>query len=229
MIQPGTGNPASVRGVAVRKDNPDILYCVQDFNGGISKSTDGGENWYQIDSSFKAFNTYTNLKSIYLDDNKPGRFYVSTNERGAFTNHYTPGGLFLTEDDGLTWRRLFTGRVTDIKADNSNPKNIYFNTYFGIMKIPDTLTTDITAEQNLIPEDFLLFQNYPNPFNPSTKISWQSPVSGWQTLKVYDILGREITTLVNEYRPAGKYEVNWNADKSTKRCLHLHFAVKWLY
>jgi hypothetical protein len=64
---------------------------------------------------------------------------------------------------------------------------------------------------NTIPNSFSLFQNYPNPFNPSTKIIWQSPVGGWQTLKVYDILGKEISTLVSEYRPAGKYEVNWNA------------------
>ncbi|HRN27903.1 MAG TPA: T9SS type A sorting domain-containing protein [Ignavibacteriaceae bacterium] len=49
------------------------------------------------------------------------------------------------------------------------------------------------------------------PFNPSTKISWQSPVGGHQTLKIYDILGNEVITLVNEYREAGRYEVNFNA------------------
>ena len=211
LIQPGTGNPAIISSVAIRKDNPNILYCVQNADGGISKSTNGGENWFQIDSSFRTLNTTMGLTSIYLDENKPGRFYVSTNGNGSFTNDYSWGGLFLTEDDGLTWRRLFRGRVTDIKADNSNPKNIYFNTYYGIMKIPDTLTTDITTEQNLIPKDFVLSQNYPNPFNPSTNINWQSPVSSWQTLRVYDILGREIATLINEYKPAGKYDVNWNA------------------
>jgi Secretion system C-terminal sorting domain len=56
-----------------------------------------------------------------------------------------------------------------------------------------------------------LSQNYPNPFNPSTKISWQSPVGSWQTLKVYDMLGREVATLVDEYRPAGNYEVEFSA------------------
>jgi hypothetical protein len=61
------------------------------------------------------------------------------------------------------------------------------------------------------PTEYALFQNYPNPFNPSTTISWQSPVSGWQTLKVYDLLGREVATLVNEYKPAGSYEVEWDA------------------
>jgi len=57
----------------------------------------------------------------------------------------------------------------------------------------------------------MLFQNYPNPFNPSTKISWQSPIGSWQTIKVYDVLGNEVATLVDEYRFAGTYEVEFNA------------------
>ncbi|MBK7377929.1 MAG: T9SS type A sorting domain-containing protein [Ignavibacteriales bacterium] len=61
--------------------------------------------------------------------------------------------------------------------------------------------------------EFTLSQNYPNPFNPSTKISWQSPVGSWQTLKVYDILGNEVATLVNEEKPAGTYEVEFNVSQ----------------
>jgi len=58
---------------------------------------------------------------------------------------------------------------------------------------------------------YSLKQNYPNPFNPITMISWQSPQSGRQTLKVYNILGKEVATLVNEFRSAGNYEVNFDA------------------
>ena len=58
---------------------------------------------------------------------------------------------------------------------------------------------------------FHLDQNYPNPFNPSTIISWQVPVGSWQTLKIYDVLGNEVATLVDEYKPAGSYEVEFNA------------------
>jgi len=56
-----------------------------------------------------------------------------------------------------------------------------------------------------------LNQNYPNPSNPSTKISWLSPVGSWQTIKVYDVLGNEVATLVDEYKPAGNYEIELNA------------------
>ena len=59
--------------------------------------------------------------------------------------------------------------------------------------------------------DYKLFQNYPNPFNPSTVISWQSPVGSHTTLKVYDILGNEVVTLVDEYREAGRYKVEFYA------------------
>jgi len=64
--------------------------------------------------------------------------------------------------------------------------------------------------------NFELYQNYPNPFNPSTKISWQSPISGWQRLKVYDVLGNEIATLVDDYRVAGKYEIEFTPESSIK-------------
>jgi len=67
-------------------------------------------------------------------------------------------------------------------------------------------------EYATIPSEFKLYQNYPNPFNPSTKISWQSPVGSMQTLKVYDVLGNEVATLVDEYREAGRYEVEFDAN-----------------
>jgi hypothetical protein len=75
----------------------------------------------------------------------------------------------------------------------------------------DTTTVGIDDYYTDKPDNYVLYQNYPNPFNPTTKIRWQSPVSGWQTIKVYDVLGNEITTLINEYKPAGSYEVEFNA------------------
>ncbi|NWF51283.1 MAG: T9SS type A sorting domain-containing protein [Ignavibacteriaceae bacterium] len=75
-------------------------------------------------------------------------------------------------------------------------------------------TSDITSTKetvSLIPKNIKLGQNYPNPFNPSTKISWQSPIGSHQTLKVYDVLGNEVATLVDEYKTAGSYEVDFDA------------------
>ncbi|MBZ0199796.1 MAG: T9SS type A sorting domain-containing protein, partial [Ignavibacteriaceae bacterium] len=58
---------------------------------------------------------------------------------------------------------------------------------------------------------FNLMQNYPNPFNPVTTINYSIAKAGLVTLQVYDILGREVKTLVNEVKAAGNYEVNFNA------------------
>jgi hypothetical protein len=66
-------------------------------------------------------------------------------------------------------------------------------------------------ELNEIPTEFLLSQNYPNPFNPSTKIRYSVPVSSNVMIKVFDILGNEIETLVKEEKLAGSYEITWYA------------------
>ena len=83
-------------------------------------------------------------------------------------------------------------------------KQIDFN---GSFEYSQTVEVEITE-----PYEYALEQNYPNPFNPSTKISWQSSISSWQTLKVFDVLGNEITTLINEFQPAGKYDIEFNAE-----------------
>jgi cyanophycinase len=70
--------------------------------------------------------------------------------------------------------------------------------------------TSVNDMSSSIIKDFVLYQNYPNPFNPATKISWRSAVGSHQVLKVFDALGNEIATLVNEYRPAGIYEIEFN-------------------
>ena len=84
---------------------------------------------------------------------------------------------------------------------------------FSLPGLETNITTPITNvdDEVEVVKNFELYQNYPNPFNPSTRISWQSPVNGWQSLIVYDVLGNEVATLVDEYRPAGNYEVEFQS------------------
>ena len=72
-----------------------------------------------------------------------------------------------------------------------------------------TEATDVSVET--IPLDSKLYQSYPNPFNPSTTVTYDVPKEGLVSLKVYDALGREVATLVNEVKPEGKHSYRFNA------------------
>lgn len=107
------------------------------------------------------------------------------------------------------------GTTTEIQNYNYLDKNVDAGSYSYRLKQVDydgtfayTQKTDVEVS---VPLNFVLEQNYPNPFNPSTKIRWQSPVGSHQVLKVFDVIGREVATLVDEFRNAGSYEVEFDA------------------
>ncbi len=82
--------------------------------------------------------------------------------------------------------------------------------FAGAAYIYEPLVVDVHESVSL-PSTVQLFQNYPNPFNPTTEIRWQIPNSRWVSLKIYDLLGREVAVLVNEVKPAGTYSVSFDA------------------
>jgi hypothetical protein len=107
------------------------------------------------------------------------------------------------------------GTTTESQAYSFQDKNVVTGNYSyrlkqidfdGTSEYSNVIEVEVTS-----PSTFSLEQNYPNPFNPSTMISYQLPISGDVTLKVYDVLGNEVETLVDEYKPAGNYKVEFNA------------------
>ena len=98
-----------------------------------------------------------------------------------------------------------------------NIKNIEATSFVYRLKQVDydgsyEFSNEITVENSSLPDEFSLSQNYPNPFNPSTSIEFQLPVKSFVSLVVYDVLGNEVATLFKEEKPAGFYEVNFNAN-----------------
>jgi hypothetical protein len=87
--------------------------------------------------------------------------------------------------------------------------NVIFDPNNWIMKDVNLVTS---IDDNFALNNFELFQNYPNPFNPTTSIEYTVPNNGYISLKVYDILGNEIATLVNEQKSQGNYQIEFNAD-----------------
>ena len=92
----------------------------------------------------------------------------------------------------------------------------------GYYLVPGMTSKNIASNDNIkkeqitgssVPTKYELSANYPNPFNPSTSIEYAVPNDGMVTLKVYDVLGREVANLVNEYMPSGRYKITWDASK----------------
>ena len=132
-------------------------------------------------------------------------------QKGWAVNGYS---IVKTDDSGISWDTLQTFATwddvfTNFEFFNSNISyrinlNHIYSTNDGWVtySIVDSIVTGIN-EQQITTTEFILEQNYPNPFNPSTKISWQSPISGWRTIKLYDVIGREIETIAEGFYEAG--------------------------
>jgi hypothetical protein len=101
-----------------------------------------------------------------------------------------------------------------VKLEDGMKSDAYGSSLYTVtITQPATNITAVKDNNDNVPSGFKLSQNYPNPFNPSTRISYQIPNAGHVTLKVYDVLGREVSTLINSEQNAGSHEVIFNGTK----------------
>lgn len=99
---------------------------------------------------------------------------------------------------------------TDIEGNpRPNPTNSMPD--MGAYESPEGIV-GVEEDATVYPTEYALYQNYPNPFNPSTAIKYQIPELSFATIKVYDVLGNEIATLVNEEKPIGSYEIDFDGN-----------------
>ncbi len=167
--------------------------------GEVYKSTDYGETWT------KKFQTDSFCAELQFIDQNNGFLSGKT--------------LFKTTDGGETWNEAPTGINFLGKTFFFNDKTGYAISDLSILKTENGggNVTEVATEENSEPEQFHLYQNYPNPFskgengNPSTVIKYKIENEGFVTLKIYDILGKEIAVPVNSFQKAGSYSVSFNA------------------
>ncbi|MBE0551538.1 MAG: T9SS type A sorting domain-containing protein [Ignavibacterium sp.] len=174
-------------------------------NERLYRSTSNGETWDLLINYYSLpFTRYGPIEE--LEGNLLIMQKRETHNMGTLTSLVISNNNFNTRNT-IYPTRIYASNITAFTHSLNNA--VFVGIENGkIYKSNDILTNieeDITAANS-----FMLFQNYPNPFNPSTIISYQLPVSGEVTLKVYDVLGREVETLVNEYRNTGNYEVEFN-------------------
>lgn len=164
----------------------------------IYKSTDDGEQWSQI---LLLPGNINGSRFVDLSINSNGDFLAISNNKIFFSSDQ--GNAWHSEDFPLeTLSSLFFSNTSTWWVTGQNSL---------VLKNINSGITNIKGLHSSSPDNYSLSQNYPNPFNPSTKINYSIAAAGIVTIKIYDILGREISTLVNEEKSAGKYEVNFNA------------------
>ncbi len=143
----------------------------------------------------------TNVTSLAVIDTN---IFAGTDGQGVFR--------FINNDSSWINAGMNGNYITAFAVVNDTLFAAANNNSVWKSRIPN-LITDVKWTRNEIPGGFSLSQNYPNPFNPSTSIEFHIKEYGHVTLKVYDILGREITTLINENKPSGNYKIEFNARK----------------
>ncbi len=110
-------------------------------------------------------------------------------------------------------RKNYSWLRDSLNANYSAPAGLVSNDGKVVGSVRWSYTTGVKSTDGFVPGIFSLEQNYPNPFNPSTTINYQVPVNGLVTLKVFNVVGQEVATLVNEVQQASGYQASFDASK----------------
>lgn len=218
-------NIMNVRAIAVNGNN---IYAGGDYH--LYLSTDLGNNWndiliinnYSIGSiALNGNNVYAGSMGLYRSTNNGLNWGVpvlnnqsinciALSGQNVFAG--TPAKVYFSWNMGDNWTQLNDGMY------NCTITSLYISTdyvfagsgSYSIFRRPLSDFTGIKSINNSFPDKFSLSQNYPNPFNPVTTIKYQLPITNYVKLVLFDILGREVATLVNEKQSPGTYEVEWD-------------------
>lgn len=223
---------------AFDKYNNMLLAGTSGNHSPVIYSTNAGSNWVnmQVNGGFPtgAFCIYSEPGKIYVGTALG--MYISTNNGANFVNRSSGLGpdpyvfslvkygntlfsgtnawVYKTTNDGLHWDTVtFSGQTfQDVNKVLIHNNRIYAAAYTGIWyRELSEVVTGVENPSNEIPNKFRLSQNFPNPFNPATKINYELPIVENVSLKVFDYLGKEVVSLVNEKQNAGSYSVDFNA------------------
>jgi hypothetical protein len=171
----------------------------------LAKSTNGGLTWTHIAGSLPNVPT----TAVAVDPFNTNHVYVG-NDLGVFVS--TDGGsTWASYNDGL-FEAVVVGDLVISPSNRSLKLASHSNGVFT-RKLLSTSPTDVEEQQWTVPEQFVLQQNYPNPFNPTTRIPYSLSRSGYVSLKVFDIAGREVATLVDRTVEAGLHHVEFDASR----------------
>jgi hypothetical protein len=233
------GGPTSTEVWLLKTDaNGDTLWT-KTFGGNnpqegndVLQTDDGG---YLIAGS-QSWSDIWLLKTNSTGDTLWTKTYPGSIEHGNCLSHASDNGFIVTgsdfngdllvirtdENGDLLWSSAYDGGISDAGRAviqvagggyivcGSTDSTGGGNTDIWLIRLDSDGTNSVNEEPDVV-NQFQLNQNYPNPFNPKTNIGFRIADFGFASLKVYDLLGREVATLVDEYKPAGSYEVEFEA------------------
>jgi hypothetical protein len=184
-----------ISSIFIYKD--DVIFLT---NNGLFISHDKGITKEPFNTGLQALQNYLTILFSY----KAELYVFSNDETSSVYRH--DGSQWVLVDFPMPESLRFT-------SFQSVGEIIYAGSYDnGIWKYDPTFTDN---DEVINPLEYNLSQNYPNPFNPSTTINFQIAASGNVQIKIYDVLGKEVTTLINENKPAGEYQIIFDASSLT--------------
>ena len=183
----------------------------------VSPNGKGGTDLFAgtLDSVYRSTDNGSSWSNVSFGLPKDLLFSLFVNGTDLFAGTFS--GVYLSTDYGTNWIQANSGLTGDpIVSFAVIGNNLYAGTSDGNglwIRPLSQMITSVNQVSSRLPTNFSLQQNYPNPFNPTTTINYSVPKSGLVTIKVYDILGRELANLVSEQKNAGSYSVQFNAAK----------------
>jgi photosystem II stability/assembly factor-like uncharacterized protein len=225
-------NPGySVTDICFYDDLNGILLMSKYFSQSlVYKSIDGGITWSLAplipENSYLYDCTMLNHETWVIATG--GKIYRTTNSGNTWNSSFVSSAAALyffnensgiavgytistTNDGGITWKVEDHMGSTISSIARAGDKLYFAGAWGAILSSDVVLPTSLDEHEIIFEEDYLLDQNYPNPFNPITRIRYSLPGLNTVKISVYDILGNEIAVLVNELKPSGEYNVEWDA------------------
>lgn len=215
----GVNNQNLLIGIRVK----DISLNNYDFR--IFISTNGGINWTnQFAENTTDTSIFTDVQAVKLSNNRYKLAYTTWGKKDYYrgVNYavgagfiFTPAYLVNNQQADINFFGVKAGYVNSIGSDSCLAVWAR-DTLLGTSNLYASYLCQVTVGihgNNEIPWEFSLSQNYPNPFNPTTNIKFDIPKAGIVKIIVYDMLGREVRTLADEFKQAGSYEVNLDASQ----------------
>jgi uncharacterized protein YneR len=179
-----------------------ILAGISGLGGetGIFLSTNNGSSWTAVNSGLQ----YTQLIQAFAVSNS--NIFTLTGD----------GGVYYTKNNGINWLNINPDWTNFNHGSLVISDSFVFlgTSYNGIWRYPlSRINTNVLLPSRNVPSEFFVKQNYPNPFNPATHINYELPLASHVLVKVYDMVGREVATLVDENKPGGYYTAVFNGSK----------------